>query len=77
MVSYGSALLGDHGDNRKYHKGGEAAQMAGTFGTHFRGMKGADHLPTSHENVVADIKVDGGRVHYSRNFSQKSWTWTI
>ena len=34
----------------------------GTFGTHSRGMKGADHLPTSHENVVADIKVDGGRV---------------
>ena len=41
---------------------GEAAQLVGTFGAHAKGMKGADHLPTSHESVVADIKIDGGRV---------------
>ena len=43
-------------------KAGEAAQLSGTFGTHAKGMKGADSLSTSHESVVADIKIDGGRV---------------
>lgn len=43
-------------------KAGEAAQLAGVFGEHAKGMKGADKLSTSHEDVIADIKVDGGRV---------------
>jgi ankyrin repeat protein len=43
-------------------KAAEAAQLAGTFGEHAKGMKGADSLSTTHESVVADIKIDGGRV---------------